>query len=210
MPWMLRVTPAAAGEWAVYDVPVTFAAGWIDGPGADPATFFNDMRAVDWVGVSIVRGGGRGAQEFGMDDFLLQGETMDGFVDPLDDRDGDGLPDTWEDRYGFDVDRPGDEVLDADGDGMSNLREYLAGTNPLDPDSLLAITDLALVESELRIERVGAAGRTQVLEWTEALDLPWTPVYTDTPPHAVSDVLLDWPATRGYFRLRVGGRSATR
>ena len=33
---------------------------------------------------------------------------------------------------------------DADGDGMSNLAEYLAGTNPRDPQSYLWISSLTI------------------------------------------------------------------
>jgi hypothetical protein len=40
------------------------------------------------------------------------------------DSDGDGMPDWWENLYGFDMDtRDGD--MDADGDGYTNLEEYL-------------------------------------------------------------------------------------
>lgn len=47
-----------------------------------------------------------------------------------DDADGDGLPDGWELTYGLDPYNRGDADLDADDDGLSNLAEYLNGTNP--------------------------------------------------------------------------------
>jgi len=49
------------------------------------------------------------------------------------DSSGNGIPDWWEQLY-----FPGQVVdphADADGDGTSNLMEYLAGTNPKDSDS---------------------------------------------------------------------------
>jgi hypothetical protein len=47
------------------------------------------------------------------------------------DSDGDGLPDWWETKYGLDIQNGGDAARDLDGDGCSNLQEYLAGTSPV-------------------------------------------------------------------------------
>lgn len=47
------------------------------------------------------------------------------------DRDGDGMPNDWENTYGFNPDNPADAAQDADGDGFTNLQEYQAGTDPL-------------------------------------------------------------------------------
>lgn len=54
------------------------------------------------------------------------------------DSDGDGLPDTWEIQYQFDpFDNTGVNGASGnpDNDGLNNLQEYIAGTNPRDPDS---------------------------------------------------------------------------
>jgi hypothetical protein len=51
------------------------------------------------------------------------------------DSDLDGMPDEWEIRYGLDPDDSGDADSDADSDDLSNLNEYLAGTDPTDSDS---------------------------------------------------------------------------
>ncbi len=48
----------------------------------------------------------------------------------LADTDSDGLPDDWETAWGFSPANPGDAILDSDGDGATNAREYLAGTDP--------------------------------------------------------------------------------
>lgn len=52
------------------------------------------------------------------------------------DSDRDGLPDWWEKKFGGDLTPGGD----ADGDGRTNLAEYLAGTNPLGDSRRPSIT----------------------------------------------------------------------
>ena len=49
----------------------------------------------------------------------------------VDDADGDGMPDWWEERYGFDPRDPTDAEQDEDGDGYTNIEEYNNGNNPL-------------------------------------------------------------------------------
>ncbi len=72
---------------------------------------------------------------------------------PMDwrDDDGDGLENSWENLLGID-DRP---TPDYDGDGMSDLHEWLAGTAPDDPDSNLSFR---LVRRETDPAVLAAAG----------------------------------------------------
>ena len=51
-------------------------------------------------------------------------------MDPNGDLDGDGMPNSWEIRYGLDPRDPSDADLDSDGDGLTNLREYRLGRSP--------------------------------------------------------------------------------
>lgn len=51
------------------------------------------------------------------------------------DDDGDQMPDSWEIENGLDPKDPDDAFLDSDKDGVSNLEEYLAGTDPQDKNS---------------------------------------------------------------------------
>jgi len=46
------------------------------------------------------------------------------------DSDSDGMPNWWEDFYNLDKSDPADAALDYDGDGATNLKEFLAGTQP--------------------------------------------------------------------------------
>ncbi len=67
------------------------------------------------------------------------------------DTDGDGIPDAWENQYplAMNANNPADAGEDYDGDGMTNLQEYLAGTNPQDPNSRLLL--VGTLESPARI-----------------------------------------------------------
>jgi len=46
------------------------------------------------------------------------------------DADGDGMPDEWEKKYGFNMNDPADADQDKDGDGFTNVEEYRAKTDP--------------------------------------------------------------------------------
>ncbi len=51
------------------------------------------------------------------------------------DHDNDGMPTEWERRFGLDPNDPSDAHEDLDGDGYTNLEEFLADTDPSDPQS---------------------------------------------------------------------------
>ncbi len=60
-------------------------------------------------------------------------------IDPSDDKwadsDHDGMPNMWEDKFGFDPFDPSDNTTDNDSDLLSNVEEYQHGTIPLDSDT---------------------------------------------------------------------------
>jgi len=60
----------------------------------------------------------------------------------LADSDHDGLPDDWESAHGLNPNDPADAQLDFDLDGQSNWQEYIAGTDPQDPQSFLKVQQI--------------------------------------------------------------------
>ncbi len=69
------------------------------------------------------------------------------------DTDRDGLPDRVEIALGLNPQDPSDAKGDLDGDGFTNLEEYLAKTDPKDPKSHPALVNLLRVK-ELRGKRL--------------------------------------------------------
>jgi pectate lyase len=49
---------------------------------------------------------------------------------PAEDSDHDGMPNDWERRHGLDPSDPADGAQDADGDGYTNVEEFLNATDP--------------------------------------------------------------------------------
>ena len=87
----------------------------------------------------------------------------DGVGDACDpDRDGDLLPNDWEILHGFDPDSPDislwETYLDPDGDGFTNIEEYIAGTNPTNALSFPRISAMG-VNGGTVISWAGITGR---------------------------------------------------
>ena len=82
------------------------------------------------------------------------------------DSDKDGMPDAWEDANGFNKFSAADATQDADGDGLNNRDEFLAGTNPrlTDTDGD-AISDL--------IERINSSNPLLITSKPEFAGQPW-------------------------------------
>jgi len=89
-------------------------------------------------------------------------ENYFGFTDPLDsDSDDDGATDGWELENGFDPmvdDISGDE----DGDGVSNLDEFLQDTNPNDEEDYVDTTEpVVTAPADIVVAATDASGTSQ-------------------------------------------------
>lgn len=102
---------------------------------------------------------------------------------------------------------PSGEV-DKDGDGASDLQEYIAGTNPEDSSSSFRIDAFTMKASGMSLRWAGVAGRTYRVE--ESTDLStWTLVVGVAPVAVISPqpyVSLEVPATvisKRFLRIQV-------
>jgi hypothetical protein len=74
--WYVNVPVPSDPSWVRIGVPVSHDAGWIMGPCSAREQFESDMKSVDWVGVYVRRHGSVNEQNYGIDDFELQGLSL--------------------------------------------------------------------------------------------------------------------------------------
>lgn len=89
--------------------------------------------------------------------------------------DTDGVPDWWRlAHFSHATGQAADNSRgtdDADADGASNLNEFLAGTDPLNPASVFKITNVAVTNvTEVRLTCLTVTNRTYQLQRRDALD----------------------------------------
>lgn len=121
---------------------------------------------------------------------------------------GDGVPDWWRARYfggsGTTTNADSGATVDFDNDGISNLAEYLADTNPTNAASRLAVTDLSIVSNAVRLTWIGGSNAWQYLEYSENLvSNQWNVIYTNIPPTAVTNsTICAGNATNRFYRIK--------
>jgi hypothetical protein len=79
---------------------------------------------------------------------------------------GDSIPNSWKQQYKLNPFDPNLANEDPDGDGQSNLAEYLAGTNPTNPASYFGVTAVTKTNNDIRVTWMTGTGKTNALERT--------------------------------------------
>ncbi|HUU84460.1 MAG TPA: lamin tail domain-containing protein, partial [Phycisphaerae bacterium] len=112
------------------------------------------------------------------------------------DRDGDGLRDAWELLYFGNTAADWDE--DPDEDGMINLGEFVAGTDPTNAASVFRVLNVGTGWLDLS----AVTGREYRVNAAPAVAGPWTNV-TDWLPRTGGTMRVHFPDTPGMYRSGV-------
>ena len=118
-------------------------------PGSNsPITYFFKVKAVNSCGT----------------DTNQTEASVQPLLDPNGSQTGDGIPNSWKQQYGF---NPFDSTVaaaDPDGDYLSNLQEFLFGTNPLDNNSPFHVTGVSLQGPDVLVTWLTVGGMTSAVE----------------------------------------------
>ena len=128
----------------------------------------------------------------------------------LGDADSDGIPDDYEAANGLNPFNPNDRDLDFDGDGQSNLSEYLAGTAANDRNSFLRFLETNRAPTRFAATWSSVPGKVYLIEYSTNLT-DWTAISGDIPAAPAPDeqtvspfVTIPAPVSEeGYFRVQV-------
>jgi len=103
------------------------------------------------------------------------------------DNDGDGIPDFWEEQYGFNPLDPADASSDPAGDGLSNLEKYSLGRNPLIWDNLHFVDCGPQNDRRIKLTFFGQVGHNYSLQASTDL-ADWILITTFPCTNAIMDI----------------------
>lgn len=135
--------------------------------------------------------------------FFVERKTARAAVSKPEDRDADGLPDIWEEKYLGGMSQAG--LQDSDLDDFSNFSEYLAGTLPANATSRFSIAEVISENDEVRISWDAIPGRRYTIEQTDSLATAnFLPVAVRSTNRKIRDsVLLPANLTQRFWRVKV-------
>ena len=129
------------------------------------------------------------------------------FLLPTADSNGDGIPDGWSHEHGIDPTDPGVAAENPDNDPHTTGEEWLADTDPNDPESYFQLGRIGLLPTGATIEFVSSADRLYTLYESDNLrDWNDVPGQIDVPGNGGvlslqgSDA---GPAIRKFYRVAV-------
>jgi hypothetical protein len=92
---------------------------------------------------------------------------------------GDGIPNGWKQQYGLNPLDPTVANADPDGDGLSNLQEFLAGTDPTNSASTFQITSVQAQGNDILITWSVVTSKTYAVELaTNTVDGSYTNAFS--------------------------------
>jgi hypothetical protein len=198
----------------------TFASGVARTPGWhqlawDYSTGTNVALSID--GVAIITTNNTSAfRTIAFGDWWGDGVIGNAFFDDVlispvwnNDADHNGIDDTWEMLYFGHLLGVAGAAMDADGDGMSNYAEYLAGTDPTDPNSSLRILQVSngLAANQMQLTFASVPCRAYDLQSAVSLAPPaWSNVQTNivaTDTQTTLTIPTDSHRGANFFRVRL-------
>ena len=123
----------------------------------------------------------------------------------LADFDRDGMADVWEVAHGFSTNNAADASMDADGDRMTNLQEFIAGTNPTHAQSYLRVEQPRPGPS-VTLSFQAVSNRSYTVQFTDALQAGGWATLTNVAARVTNHVeqVTDLnPGPGRFYRLRI-------
>ena len=121
------------------------------------------------------------------------------------DSDADGMQDDWEITYFGNLSRDG--TGDLDDDGMTDLAEFLSGTLPNDPASVLFISEVAVITpSSVTIEWASLPGKRYQVQYADSLAPgQWTNLGAEITATGTTSSVQDTRSIQGerYYRVQL-------